>query len=116
MGSSAFESCAASTGKRPKISNYESWNILSILINGGSKNLIKLGEACVLEDRPCTECGECDLCDQDPSKQCDNCGQCIEFPDGDFAEIEIDDILINTDNPNSVSLHKGHGSKFKIKE
>lgn len=74
-----------------------------------------LGEACVLEDRPCTECGECDRCDQDQSKQCDNCGQCIEFLDGDFAEIEIDDILLNTDKPNSASRHKGHSTKYKLK-
>ena len=82
---------------------------------GGSKNLKNLGEPCVLEDRPCYECSECDLCDQDPSKQCDNCGKCIEFPDGDFAEIEIDDILLNTDVPNTVSRHTGHSNKYKIK-
>lgn len=73
-----------------------------------------LGEACVLEDRPCTECGECDLCDRDPSKQCDNCCQCIKFSDGDFAEIGIDDILVNTDKP-TVSRQKGKGNQYKIK-
>lgn len=78
-------------------------------------NLKNLGEPCVLEDRACTECGECDLCDRDPSKQCDNCGQCIELLDGDFAEIEIDDILLNTDNPNSQSRHRGKSKKYKIK-
>jgi len=77
--------------------------------------LKNFGEACVLEDRSCTECGECDQCDQDPNKQCDNCGQCIELPDGDFAEIEIDDILLNTDNPTPASRHKGKGNKYKIK-
>lgn len=74
-----------------------------------------LGEACVLEDRSCTECGECDLCDLDPSKQCDSCGQCIEFPDGDFAEIEIDDILVNIADPTPASRQKGQGIKYKIK-
>ena len=74
-----------------------------------------LGEPCVLEDRTCTQCSECDLCDRDPSKQCDNCGQCLEFPDGDFAEIQIDDILLDTDNPNPVSRHRGHGINYKIK-
>lgn len=77
--------------------------------------LKNLGEACVLEDRLCTECGECDRCDKDPSKQCDNCGKCIEFPDGDYAEIEIDDILLNMDKPNTASRHKGRGNKYKIK-
>lgn len=74
-----------------------------------------LGDACVLEDRSCTECGECDQCDQDPTQQCNNCGICIEFPDGDFAEIEIDDILMNTDNQARVSRHKRHTNKYKIK-
>jgi len=75
----------------------------------------KFGEPCVLEDRSCTECGECDLCDQDPNKKCDNCGQCLEFPEGDFAEIGIDDILLNTDSLNSAFRNKGQGNKYKIK-
>ena len=75
----------------------------------------KLGEPCVLEDQPCTQCGECDQCDRDSSKQCDNCGQCLELPDGDFAEIKIDDILLNTDDPNSASRNRGHGNNYKIK-
>ena len=75
-----------------------------------------LGEACVLEDRPCTECGECDLCDQDPRKQCNNCCQCIKVPDGDFAEIEIDDILLNTDKlKTSASRQKGKGKQYNVK-
>ena len=32
---------------------------------------------CVLYDRECIECGECNMCDLDPSKVCDNCGKCI---------------------------------------
>ncbi len=32
---------------------------------------------CVLYDRPCTSCGECDICDLNPKKTCDNCGKCI---------------------------------------
>jgi hypothetical protein len=77
--------------------------------------LSKLGEECVLEDRPCTECGECDLCDLDPSKLCDNCCQCIESPDGDFAEIMIEDILLNTDIPNTPALRKDGKGKYRIK-
>jgi len=77
--------------------------------------LKNIGEPCVLEDRTCTQCGECDVCDKDPNKQCDNCGQCLEFPDGDFAEIKIDDILLDTDSQNPVSPHRGHGINYKIK-
>ena len=28
---------------------------------------------CVLYDRECIGCGECDRCDLDPEKICDNC-------------------------------------------
>lgn len=49
---------------------------------------------CVLMDRPCTECGECNMCDLDPSKVCDNCGKCIGL-DGSLAykAIKIDGII-----------------------
>ncbi len=33
---------------------------------------------CVLEDKICTHCGECEKCDLDPNKVCDNCGKCID--------------------------------------
>lgn len=59
------------------------------------ENLKNLGEPCVLEDRVCSKCGECDRCDLDPTKQCDNCCQCIETHEEDYAEIEIDDVLLN---------------------
>ena len=74
-----------------------------------------LGEPCVLEDRVCTECGECDLCDLDPTKQCDNCCQCINIPEGDFAEIEIDDVLLNTEDKTIDNRHKGHSNTYKVK-
>ena len=45
---------------------------------------------CVLYDRPCTDCGECDVCDLDPEKICDNCGKCLDFKDS--AVIKIDRI------------------------
>lgn len=49
---------------------------------------------CVLEDRPCTECGECERCDLDPSKICDNCGKCIGL-DGslEYRAVKIDGII-----------------------
>lgn len=49
---------------------------------------------CVLYDRECIECGECNLCDLDPSKICDNCGKCIGL-DGqtEYRAIKIDGII-----------------------
>lgn len=60
------------------------------------------GEPCVLEDRLCTECGECDRCELNPDKICDNCCLCIES-DADYAGIEIDEILMNTEDLNRGS-------------
>jgi len=51
-----------------------------------------MNKQCVLEDKICTECGECNICDLDRSKKCDNCGKCIDI-DTDFKAIVIDDIL-----------------------
>ena len=36
------------------------------------------GKKCVLYDRECIGCLECDMCDLDPTKYCDNCGKCLE--------------------------------------
>ena len=46
---------------------------------------------CILYDRDCIECGECEVCDLDSTKICDNCGKCIEI-ESDYAEIEIESI------------------------
>lgn len=48
---------------------------------------------CVLYDRECIDCGECNRCDLDPEKICDNCGKCLGDPDADYRSILIDAIL-----------------------
>ena len=53
----------------------------------------KIGEECVLYDRKCIGCLECETCDLDPNKVCDNCGKCIEIDD--VASIKIDKIYMN---------------------
>ena len=45
---------------------------------------------CVLYDRDCISCGECEFCDLDPLKICDNCGACLKMDD--FATIKIDGV------------------------
>lgn len=47
---------------------------------------------CVLMDRECIDCGECDRCDLDPGKICDNCCKCIDI-DADFKSVQIDEII-----------------------
>lgn len=50
-------------------------------------------QKCVLYERDCIGCLECETCDLDPKKICDNCGKCIEIQD--FASIKIDKIYTN---------------------
>lgn len=47
-------------------------------------------DKCVLYDRDCIGCLECETCDLDPNKVCDNCGKCIEVQD--VVSIKIDKI------------------------
>ena len=46
---------------------------------------------CVLYDRECIGCGECDRCDLDPNKICDNCMKCV-MGDDDYLTLPIDEI------------------------
>lgn len=49
------------------------------------------GQECVLYDRECIGCMECEMCDLDSSKVCDNCGKCLDIRD--YAAIKIDGIV-----------------------
>lgn len=49
------------------------------------------GQECVLYDRECIGCMECEVCDLDPDKICDNCGKCLDIRE--FAAIKIDGIV-----------------------
>lgn len=69
------------------------------------------GEPCILENRLCTECGECDRCELNSEKICDNCCQCIDS-EADYVGIEIDDILINTED---IKSENQPGKGFVIK-
>lgn len=48
---------------------------------------------CVLEDKLCTNCGDCDRCDLDPNKRCDNCEKCLNIPNAEYLEIKIDEVM-----------------------
>lgn len=50
---------------------------------------------CVLYDRDCIGCLECETCDLDPNKICDNCGKCLDIKDD--AIIKIDGIIFDED-------------------
>ena len=64
------------------------------------KKEVKKSEKCVLYDRDCIGCGECEFCDLDPLKICDNCGKCLHTDD--YASFKIDSI-------DGVALPEKHG-------
>lgn len=47
---------------------------------------------CLLYDRECIDCGECDRCDLDPEKICDNCMKCVYGENEQYRTIKIDAI------------------------
>ena len=48
---------------------------------------------CVLYDRECIGCGECDRCDLDPEIICDNCMKCVNG-EAEYRGISIDGIVM----------------------
>ena len=56
---------------------------------------------CLLYDRICNGCGECDRCDLDPDKICDNCKKCLNLAT-DFRSIAIAGIQLETENENDA--------------
>lgn len=52
--------------------------------------------SCILYDRECIGCGECDRCDLDPEKICDNCMKCVTG-DADFKSVMIDRIQLESE-------------------
>ncbi len=65
---------------------------------------MKEQKQCVLYDRVCIGCGECDRCDLDPNKICDNCMKCIRG-EGDYRAILVDDIELESE------FHRKHGQE-----
>ena len=57
-------------------------------------------QKCVLYDRDCIGCLECEMCDLDPNKVCDNCGKCLDIKD--YAVIRIDKIIMNDKKGNGA--------------
>ncbi|MFZ5354210.1 MAG: hypothetical protein ACOZCL_16025 [Bacillota bacterium] len=50
------------------------------------------GKECVLTDRICNNCGECEICDLNPKKKCNNCCVCIDSK-SDYKSVYIDEII-----------------------
>lgn len=59
--------------------------------------LMAMPKQCVLEDRVCTNCGECDRCDLDPNKICDNCMKCVNSESAAYRAIMVDAIELESE-------------------
>ncbi len=70
---------------------------------------------CVLYDRLCISCGECDICDIDPKKKCDNCGACLEMDD-DYTTVDVDLSFENNNEPELLSYEELFPEKAFIGE
>jgi len=55
-----------------------------------------MSKKCILYERECIDCCECDVCDLDESKICDNCGRCIDTS-GEFRSIKVMEFWKNKD-------------------
>ena len=54
------------------------------------------GQKCVLYERECIGCLECEICDLNPNKVCNNCGECLDIHDD--AVIKIEKIILKDDD------------------
>ena len=68
-----------------------------------------LKKQCVLEDRECIGCGECDRCDLDPNKICDNCMKCVNT-DAEYRAVMVDHFALENElnAPDSAHHHHDH--------
>ena len=67
---------------------------------------------CVLYDRECIDCNECNICDLDPNKICDNCGACIDqfnTNEKGFVEVPIDKIDVSGGDPSLEDFYEVMG-------
>ena len=65
---------------------------------------MKTSHPCVLFDRECIGCGQCDRCDLDPEKICDNCMKCVNG-ESEYRGIMIDGILLEHEIPAVQQTH-----------
>lgn len=47
---------------------------------------------CILYERECIDCGECDMCELDPAKRCDNCMKCVNN-DAEYRAVIVDEVI-----------------------
>ena len=73
-----------------------------------------MAKQCVLYDRECIDCGECQRCDLDPDKICDNCMKCV-MGDADYRAISITGIELEEESEKRGEARQGsHVSPFSV--
>ena len=65
---------------------------------------------CVLYDRVCIGCGECERCDLDPNKKCDNCMKCV-LGDAEYRAISVDGFRLQKELPDEKPQPSGKPSE-----
>lgn len=60
---------------------------------------------CILYERECISCGECDRCDLNPDKICDSCGKCISSEDAEFREYKLSSLISENSMPENFYEH-----------
>ena len=49
-------------------------------------------DKCILYERECIDCGECDMCELDPKKRCDNCMKCVNNS-AEYRAVIVDEVI-----------------------
>lgn len=75
--------------------------------------MVELSKQCIMEDKLCIECGECDHCNLNPDKLCDNCCRCIDS--ADYQSIWVDDIILEEDTHHKSIAPYKYRIKIKYK-
>ena len=47
---------------------------------------------CILYERECIDCGECDMCELDPTKRCDNRMKCVNN-NAEYRAVIVDEVI-----------------------
>lgn len=51
-----------------------------------------MGKECLIYDRACIKCYECEKCDLDSTKRCNNCEKCLE-QSGEYRSVKIEEFV-----------------------
>ncbi|MEG0306569.1 MAG: hypothetical protein RR636_01415 [Clostridium sp.] len=71
---------------------------------------------CIFEaQKPCTNCGECNLCEYNKEKICNNCSKCLELEGYDVKEVKIDEVF-DKDINNEIEISIEDFSDFDLSD